>query len=95
MDFGLIREFLQDIKSELFEQSASMSFDDLCRQMRIVSGPDEYIRPINAGLLFFNRHPEKFFEGSITEIIQFKDDAGTQFQKRSLQGPFIIKSELH
>lgn len=87
LDFGLIREFLQDIKSELFEQSASMSFDDLCRQMRIVSGPDEYIRPINAGLLFFNRHPENFFQGAITEIIQFKDDAGTQFSEKKFTGP--------
>jgi len=87
LDLGLIREFLQDIKSDLFEPSASMPFDELCRQMRIVSGPDEYIKPVNVGLLFFNKSPDSFFRGAITEIVQFDDDTGTSFTEKRLTGP--------
>jgi ATP-dependent DNA helicase RecG len=83
----LIREFLQEIKSDLFEPSASMPFDELCRQMRIVFGPDEYLKPVNVGLLFFNKCPESFFRGAITEIVQFVDDIGTSFSEKRLTGP--------
>ena len=87
LDIGLIREFLQDIRSDLFDQAATMPFDELCRQMRIVAGPDEYLKPVNAGLLFFNKRPDIFFRGAITEIIQFKDDKGTEFKEQIFRGP--------
>ena len=96
LDIGLIREFLQDIRSDLFDQSATMPFDELCRQMRIVAGPDEYLKPVNAGLLFFNKRPDIFFRGAITEIIQFKDDKGTEFKEQIFRGPIHhqIKASL-
>lgn len=87
LELGLIREFLQNIKSELFEESASMPFDVLCHQMKIVSGPAEYLKPVNVGLLFFNKNPETFFRGAITEIVQFVDDTGTSFTEKKLTGP--------
>lgn len=86
LDLGLIREFLQDIKSDLFEDSASMPFDELCRQMRIVSGPEEYSRPINAAILFFSKHPEHFFRGAFTELVQFSDETGTTFIEKKFTG---------
>lgn len=92
LDLGLIREFLQEIESDLFDQSASMPFEDLCRQMRIVDGSNEYLKPINAGLLFFNRHPEKFFRGAITEVIQFKDNSGTEFTENRFDGPIQMQA---
>ncbi|MHB1920959.1 MAG: RNA-binding domain-containing protein [Chitinophagaceae bacterium] len=87
LDLGLIREFLQDIKSDLFQISASMPFEELCRKMRIVSGPDEYLKPVNAGLLFFTKQPDHFFRGAITEIIEFSDEAGTEFSEHKFTGP--------
>jgi len=87
LDLGLIREFLQDIKSELFEDSATMPFEDLCKQMHLVSGPDEYIRPLNVALLFFSKNPEKFFRGAIAEVVQFKDATGTSFTEKKFTGP--------
>ena len=50
LNLGLIREFLQEIKSDLYEESATMSFADLCRQMNIAKGSYEALRPVNAGL---------------------------------------------
>ncbi|MEJ0106047.1 MAG: RNA-binding domain-containing protein [Bacteroidota bacterium] len=87
LDLGLVREFLQDIKSGLFEHSAFMPFNELCRQMRIVSGPEEYLKPVNAGLLFFNKNPDTFFRGAFTEIVQFIDDTGTSFSEKKITGP--------
>ena len=87
LDLGLIREFLQEIGSELFEEAVKMPFDDLCRQMRIAAGSSEYFKPLNVGLLFFNNHPETFFRGAITEIVIFKDDASTEFEEIIFKGP--------
>ncbi len=56
-DFGLIRSFLQEIKSDLFEKSTEIQFNDLCRLLHIAKGSDEDLRPVNAGLLFFLHPP--------------------------------------
>jgi ATP-dependent DNA helicase RecG len=53
MDLGHIQAYLQEIKSDLFEESKSISFEDLCRAMLIAKGANEDIRPVNVGLLFF------------------------------------------
>jgi len=61
----LIQDFLKDIGSELYKVSGTMDFEQLCKQMVIIDGPSEYLKPRNVGLLFFNDHPEnsmfKFF----------------------------------
>ncbi len=61
LDLGLIRSYLKQVKSDLFQESAGMDFTLLCRQMNIVDGPDESVRPKNVGLMFFNEAPSRFF----------------------------------
>ena len=63
LNLGLIRDFLQEIKSGLSEESVTMPFADLCRQMHIARGPDEALRPLNVGLLFFCPTPQKLRTG--------------------------------
>jgi ATP-dependent DNA helicase RecG len=87
LDLGLIRSFLQDIKSELFEEAVTMPFLDLCKRMRLVAGPDEYVRPLNFALLFFNQMPEKFFRGATTEMVLYNDHTGTSFTEKKFTGP--------
>lgn len=36
-----------------------MDFVQLCRNMNIVDGPEEYVQPKNVGLMFFNPEPYK------------------------------------
>lgn len=60
-DLGLIQSYLQEIKSELYAESVRMPLADLCGAMYIAKGPDEDLRPVNAGLLFFSKEPERFF----------------------------------
>jgi predicted HTH transcriptional regulator len=41
LDLGLIREFLQEVGSDLFDESVNIPFPELCRQMQIARGPAE------------------------------------------------------
>ncbi len=86
LDLGLIREYLQEIKSGLLEESATMPFLDLCRTMLIAKGPNEDIRPVNVGLLFFSREPHRFFERAWIELVWHKDDTGKNFKEVYFKG---------
>ena len=91
LDLGHIRDFLHEIKSDLAETSAKMPFQDLCRQMNIAKGPDEALRPINAGLMFFCKEPHRFFERAWIEVVIRKDEAGKDFSEKYFKGPMHIQ----
>ncbi len=87
LDLGLIRDLLHEIKSTLAEESASMPFADLVRQLAIAKGPDKELRPVNVGLMFFNRSPEDFFRNAWIEVVTRKDEAGKDFSEKYFKGP--------
>ena len=78
LDLGLIQAHLQEIKSNLFDESRNMPFADLCRIMHIAKGADEDIRPVNVGLLFFNKSPETFFPRTWIELVWHKGNTYTE-----------------
>ncbi len=49
---SMIRWYLKDVGSELYDDSAQMPLLDLCRQMNIVDSADEFVKPRNVGLHF-------------------------------------------
>jgi ATP-dependent DNA helicase RecG len=73
LDLGLIRAYLQQVGSDLFAESAGMDFVTLCRRMNIVDGPDEFLRPRNVGLMFFNNAPHRFFPQTQIDVVHFPD----------------------
>jgi len=87
LDLGLIREFLQEVGSDLFDESVTIPFPELCRQMQIARGPVEYLRPVNVGLMFFNREPHKFFNRAWIELAIHPDDTGRNFIPETFKGP--------
>lgn len=87
MDLGLIREFLHEVKSSLAEESASMTLGDLSRQLAIAKGPEENLRPVNVGLMFFNKSPHNFFRNAWIEVVIRKDEAGKDFSEKYFKGP--------
>ncbi len=87
LELGLIREFLQEVGSDLFEESTSMPFADLCKAMQIARGPVEAQRPVNAGLLFFNGNPHHFFNRAWIELAIHKDEAGRKYISETFKGP--------
>ncbi len=88
LDLGLIRSYLQKVKSDLYESAASMDFVQLCRQMNIVDGPTEFVSPKNVGLMFFNEHPERFFPEAQIDIVHFPQGKGVDsFTENVFKGP--------
>lgn len=78
LDLATIQAYLQEINSDLFEESRTMSFAELCRIMQIARGSDENIRPVNVGLLFFSKEPERFFSRSWIEVVWHKGETFTE-----------------
>ncbi|MEZ4777553.1 MAG: putative DNA binding domain-containing protein [Bacteroidia bacterium] len=91
LSLGLIRDFLHEVKSDLAEESTQMPFADLCKQMNIVRGPEELLRPVNAGLMFFSPEPHRFFERAWIEVVVRKDEAGKDFDEKYFKGPLHIQ----
>lgn len=85
---ALVQSFLHDVGSALLEESRDIPFIDLCRQMAIVDGGNEYLKPRNVGLLFFNDRPEKFFPYAQIDVVYFPDDEGGDvIQEEIFRGP--------
>lgn len=84
---SLVKEFLQEVDSPLFEQADEIPLVELCRQMQIVKGPNENLKPINAGLLLFNDEPQQFFPGAKIEVVIYQDDVGDRFSEKIFTGP--------
>lgn len=87
LSISLIREHLAKVGSDLLAEIDILPFTDLCRKMGIVSGPPEYTKPKNIGLLLFSENPEKYFPGAKIDIVIFRDQAGTHYTEKSFAGP--------
>ncbi|MCP5107511.1 MAG: winged helix-turn-helix transcriptional regulator [bacterium] len=87
LNLTLIKAFLKEINSELFRSAGSIPFEQLCRQMQVVRGPEEYLKPVNCGLLFFNPDPHHFFKGARIEVVHYHDDIGDKFTEKIFTGP--------
>ena len=85
-DLGLIQAYLHEAKSDLYEESKRISLANLTRNMHIAKGSDEFLRPVNVGLLFFSRKPEKFFDRTWIEVVWHKDDVGDNFTEHYFKG---------
>jgi len=91
LDLGLIREYLKHVHSALFEESAKMDFIRLCRSMNLVDGPDEHGLPKNAGLMFFNAHPQQYFPQTQVDIVHFPEGPeADSFTEKIFQGPVHV-----
>lgn len=89
MNLGIIQAFLKEVGSDLYEESQQIPFHDLCGQMKIVRGPNEYLKPLNIGLLMFSDHPEAYFVGAGIDVVIYYDDIGDRFSEKLLLGQSI------
>ncbi|MGV8147193.1 MAG: RNA-binding domain-containing protein, partial [Alkaliphilus sp.] len=84
----LVKEFLNDVKSELYYSASNISMETLGKQMNILDGSSEQIKPKNIGLLMFSDNPQHFFPMSQIELIQFEEsEAGDVFTEKIFKGP--------
>lgn len=82
---GTVEDYLARIGSKM--DYYSMSTLDLYDALRIIRGPPEFMRPVNVGLMMFSSRPADFFEKAYTEVVFFKDDAGTDMEEYRFDGP--------
>ncbi len=88
LKLALIQSYLHEVRSGLYKKSADMPFEQLCRRMIVVDGADEYAKPRNVGLLFFNDKPQKFIPMSQIEIVEFPSTpGGDRLNEKIFQGP--------
>jgi len=84
----LMTDFLKEVGSDLVEEAASLSNEELGRQMNVVGGPKEASFPKNVGLLFFNEQPDKYFPATQIDVVWFPEDAGDdKFSEKIFKGP--------
>lgn len=83
----LIRNYLAQTDSLLYKSSDTDSVEKLAEDLRIVSGPPEFLRPLNVGLLFFNDDPEKYFPYTRIELVNIPDPTGQGMEERIFSGP--------
>lgn len=97
IDVNLIEKYLSKIGSQLIEHIDKLPKSELCRKMNIARGPDEYLKPVNIGLLMFNKTPENFFRGASIEIVIYEDEVGDTYSEKIFSGPLneIIEDSLN
>ena len=83
---GLLQSYLKEVGSELHEKASKMPLVELGRQMHIVDGADEFVKPRNVGVLFFHDEPRKFIPGSQIDVVIFPNGPG---------GDELIEKEFH
>ncbi len=83
----LIYQFLHQVGSKLAEDR-NVSTLELGRQLELVVGADEHVKPRNVGLLFFNDEPKRFIKGSQIDIVIFPNDlGGDEIVEKIFDGP--------
>jgi len=90
-DLGLILSYLQEVKSQLYEEAQKMNLADLALKMQIARGSKENIKPLNVGLLMFSKEPHKYFDGCRTNLIELENEDGTMYAEKQFTGPVHVQ----
>lgn len=91
LNIPLIRSYLKEINSDLYEISSSRSLDELAQDMNISEGPIENRKPKNVGLMFFTYNPEKYFPYAYIELTNIPDPTGEGMEEVNFKGPLNIQ----
>ncbi|MCK5099064.1 MAG: winged helix-turn-helix transcriptional regulator, partial [Desulfobacteraceae bacterium] len=87
LSFALMREHLSKTKSKLYQESASMSVEELADKMNLSQGAKEHLFPKNVGLLMFSENPDKFFNGVQIDVVEFPNGLGAkEFNEKTFKG---------
>lgn len=88
LSFSLMREHLEATKSKLYDESASMSVEELAEKMNLSQGANEHLFPKNVGLLMFSEEPKKYFSGVQIDLVEFPEGVAAKiFNEKIFEGP--------
>lgn len=87
LDLGLMRQHLKEIGSDLYTYSLKKDVVELAKDLQILSGPSEDLKPLNVGILMFSEIPQKYFRYAKIEIVDIPDPTGTNMVEKTFTGP--------
>lgn len=87
LDIGLMRNHLKEIGSNLYQYSLSMDSIQIAKDMQLVDGPTENLKPLNVGILMFSERPERYFRYARIEVVDIPDPTGTNMVEKIFTGP--------
>lgn len=88
LGLGLMQGFLARVKSELATTATKRPVEDLARDMHLLGGPAEAMRPLNVALMFFASEPTRWFPGARIEVsIHPEGLAGRTHEEKIFKGP--------
>lgn len=87
LDIGLMRQHLKEIGSSLYEVSLKEDALKIAKDMQLLSGPVENLKPLNVGILMFSERPEKYFRYARIEVVDIPDPTGTNMVEKVFTGP--------
>ena len=71
----------------MYQYSLTKDVLDIAKDMQIVSGPTENIKPLNVGILMFSERPEKYFRNARIEVVDIPDPTGNNMVEKIFTGP--------
>ena len=87
MDIGLLRAHLKETDSRMYEDSLNMSLLDIAKNMQLVEGSEESLKPRNVGILMFSEKIENYFRYARIEFVDVPDDTGNGMVEKTFTGP--------
>ena len=87
LDIGLLRAHLKETDSDLYEHSLDMDLLDIAKNMQLLDGTDEFIKPKNVAILMFSEKIEKYFRYARIEFVDIPDPTGSGMVERTFRGP--------
>ncbi len=92
LDISLMRKHLKEIESNLYDISLKSDLLKIAKDMKLVSGPSENLKPLNVGILMFSERPELYFKHARIEVVDMPDPTGTDMVEKIFTGP--IQTQL-
>lgn len=87
LDIGLMRNHLKEANSSLYELSSKKDIMDIAKDMQLLNGPPEALKPLNVAILMFTEHPEKYFRYARIEVVDIPDPTGNNMTEKVFTGP--------
>lgn len=84
---GRMQDYLNAVGSSLARGASAAGLLSVARDLRVVGGPSEALRPINVGLMLFSDDPERFFPYTRIEVVEIPDPAGQGMREHTFRGP--------
>ena len=87
LDLGLMRDYLKAVGSDLYNYSLKADKLEIAKDMHLVAGPREFIKPLNVGILMFSEKINEYFKYARIEVVDIPDPTGTNMVEKIFTGP--------